>query len=50
MPPIGRLGIWAGDPLRIVLTERAPTGRSLYLELRDGIIYRTNLIGLTQVL
>jgi hypothetical protein len=49
-PPAGRLGVWTGDPLRIVLAEGAPTGRRLYLELRDGIIYRTNLIGLTQVL
>lgn len=49
-PPTGKLGIWAGDRLRVVLVERAATGRRLYLELRDGIIYRTNLIGLTQVL
>jgi hypothetical protein len=49
-PPPGRLGIWAGDHLRIVLAERTSTGRRLHLELRDGIIYRTNLIGLTQVL
>jgi hypothetical protein len=49
-PPTGRLGIWTGSPLRIVLAEGTSTGKRLYLELRDGIIYRTNLIGLTQVL
>jgi hypothetical protein len=30
--------------------ERAITGRRLYLELKDGVKYRTNLLGLTQVL
>jgi hypothetical protein len=49
-PPIGKLGIWLGDQNRIVLVERATTGRRLYLEIRRGINYRTNLIGLTQVL
>jgi hypothetical protein len=44
-PPAGRLGIWLGRDRRIVLVERAPTGRRFYLELRRGIIYRTNLIG-----
>jgi hypothetical protein len=33
-----------------VLVERATTGRRLYLEIRRGINYRTNLVGLTQVL
>ena len=42
-PPLGKLGIWIGPGRRIVLVERAPTGRRLYLELRRGIIYRTNL-------
>jgi hypothetical protein len=50
IPPIGRVAIWAGAPLRIVLAESTPTGRRLFLELRDGIIYRANLNGLTQVL
>jgi hypothetical protein len=45
-PPIGKLGLWVGDPRRIVLVERATTGRRLYLEIRRGIIYRTNLVGL----
>ncbi len=45
-PPIGKLGVWVGDPRRIVLVERATTGRRLYLEIRRGIIYRTNLLGL----
>jgi hypothetical protein len=49
-PPIGKLGVWLGDPNRIVLVERATTGRRLYLELRHGVKYRTNLLGLTQVL
>ena len=49
-PPIGKLGIWLGDQNRIVLVERATTGRRLYLEIRRGINYRTNLVGLTQVL
>jgi hypothetical protein len=45
-PPIGKLGVWLGDPRRVVLVERATTGRRLYLEIRRGIIYRTNLEGL----
>jgi hypothetical protein len=49
-PPIGKLGIWLGAQNRIVLVERATTGRRLYLEIRRGINYRTNLVGLTQVL
>lgn len=49
-PPIGKLGIWLGEPRHIVLVERATTGRRLYLELRHGVKYRTNLLGLTQVL
>jgi len=49
-PPVGRLGIWLGPDRRIVVVERAPTGRRLFLELRRGVIYRTNLGGLTQVL
>jgi len=49
-PPAGRLGIWLGPDRRIVLVERAPTGRRLFLELRRGVIYRTNLIGLAGVL
>src|SRR6266516_3524425 len=46
-PPIGKLGIWLGEPRHIVLVERATTGRRLYLELRRGVQYRTNLLGLT---
>jgi len=46
-PPVGRLGIWLGPNRRIVLAERAPTGRRLFLELRNGVVYETNLIGLT---
>jgi hypothetical protein len=49
-PPTGKLGIWVGEPRHIVLVERATTGRRLYLELRHGVKYRTNLLGLTQVL
>jgi hypothetical protein len=49
-PAVGRLGIWLGPDRRVVLAERTPTGRRLYLELRKGLIYRTNLIGRTQVL
>ncbi len=49
-PEAGKLGIWVGPHRRIVLAERAPTGRRLYLELRHGVQYRTNLLGLTQVL
>jgi hypothetical protein len=49
-PPTGKLGIWLGDARHIVLVERATTGRRLYLELRHGVKYRTNLLGLTQVL
>jgi hypothetical protein len=49
-PPIGKLGIWVGAKNRIVLVERATTGRRLYLDIRRGINYRTNLVGLTQVL
>jgi hypothetical protein len=45
-PPIGKLGVWVGDGRRIVLVERATTGRRLYLEIRRGIIYRTSLDGL----
>jgi hypothetical protein len=46
LPP-GPLGIWLGPKRRIVLVERAPTGRRLFLELRRGVIYETNLIGFT---
>lgn len=49
-PPVGKLGLWVGDPKRIVLVERAPSGRRLYLDIRHGIIWQTNLIGLTSVL
>lgn len=42
-PPVGRLGLWLGPERRIVLAEQAPTGRRFYLELRHGVIYRTNL-------
>jgi hypothetical protein len=49
-PPVGKLGVWLGDPKRIVLVERATTGRRLYLEIRRGVKYRTNLLGLAQVL
>jgi hypothetical protein len=42
-PPVGRLGLWLGPNRRIVLAERAATGRRFYLELRRGLIYRTNL-------
>jgi hypothetical protein len=49
-PPSGKLGVWSGGDRRVVLVERAPTGRRFFLELRRGILYRTNLIGLTQVL
>jgi hypothetical protein len=49
-PPTGKLGIWLGDPKRIVLAERAPTGRRLYLEIRHGVIYQTNLIGLASII
>lgn len=42
-PPIGQLGIWIGPNRRIVLVERAPTGRRFFLELRRGIIYRSRL-------
>lgn len=45
-PPVGKLGIWLGDTRRIVLVERATTGRRLYLDIRRGIIYRTNFNGL----
>jgi hypothetical protein len=45
-PPIGKLGVWVGDPRRILLVERATTGRRLYLEIRRGVTYRTNLVGL----
>jgi hypothetical protein len=44
-PPVGKLGIWMGPKRRIVLVERAPTGRRFFLELRRGIMYRTNLGG-----
>jgi hypothetical protein len=46
-PPVGRVGIWLGPDRRIVLVERAPTGRRLFLELRRGVIFETNLIGFT---
>jgi hypothetical protein len=49
-PPAGKLGVWTGEPRRVVLVEVAPTGRRLYLELRDGVIYRMNLLGLASVL
>jgi hypothetical protein len=49
-PLVGRLGLWIGPNRRIVLAERAPTGRRFYLELRRGIIYRTNLGDLTAVI
>jgi hypothetical protein len=45
-PPTGKLGLWLGEPKRIVLVERATTGRRLYLEMRHGVQYRTNLLGL----
>jgi len=34
----------------IVLVERASTGRRLFLDIRRGIIFRTNFLGLTQIL
>ena len=49
-PPVGRLGLWIGPSRRVVLVERAPTGRRFYLELRRGVIYRTNLGDLTGVI
>ena len=49
-PPPGLLGLWIGPNRRLVLAERAPTGRRLYLELRRGLIYRTNLGDLTGVI
>jgi hypothetical protein len=49
-PPDGRLGLWIGPDRRIVLAKRAPTGRRFYLELRHGVIYRTNLGDLTGVI
>ena len=49
-PSAGRLGIWVGPNRRIVLAERAPTGRRFYLELRRGLNYRTNLDELTGVI
>jgi hypothetical protein len=49
-PPLRHIGIWLGPNRRIVLVERAPTGRRLFLELRRGVIYRTNLGGLASVL
>jgi hypothetical protein len=49
-PPVGRLGLWLGPGRRIVVTERAPTGRRFYLELRHGVIYRTNLGELASVI
>jgi hypothetical protein len=47
-PPLGKLGIWLGPARRIMLVERAPTGRRLFVELRRGITYRTNLLGLAK--
>jgi hypothetical protein len=49
-PPIGKLGIWLGAPRHVVLVERATTGQRLYLELKNGVKYQTNLLGLAQVL
>ncbi len=46
-PPIGKLGVWVGDHRRIILVERTTTQRRLYLEIRHGIPYRTNLLGLS---
>jgi hypothetical protein len=45
-PRLGKLGIWIGPNRRIVLVERASTGRRFYFEIRRGIMYRTNLGGL----
>lgn len=47
-PVEGKLGIWLGPARRIVLAERTPTGRRLYVELRKGIVYRTNLLALAR--
>jgi hypothetical protein len=47
-PPVGKLGIWIGPSRRIVLAERAPTGRRFFFELRRGIAYRTNLTDFAQ--
>jgi hypothetical protein len=49
-PPVGKLGVWTGEQRRIVLVERSSTGRRLFLDIRRGIIYRTNFLGLTQIL
>jgi hypothetical protein len=49
-PPLGRLGIWIGPNRRIVLAERASTGRRFFLELRRGLNYRTNVDELTGVI
>ncbi|MBA3735273.1 MAG: hypothetical protein H0W90_08755 [Actinobacteria bacterium] len=49
-PPIGRIGLWTGPGARLVLVERTPTGRRLFLDYRHGQIYKTNFAGLTQIL
>jgi hypothetical protein len=49
-PSLGRIGLWTGPGARLVLIERAPTGRRLFLDYRHGQIYRTNFAGLTQIL
>lgn len=49
-PPLGRIGIWTGPGARLVLVGRTPTGTRLFLDYRNGKIYRTNAAELTQIL
>jgi hypothetical protein len=49
-PPPGKIGLWTGTGARVVLVERTPTGKRLFLDYRHGRIYRTNFAGLTTIL
>lgn len=45
-PPLGKIGVWTNRRRRLVLVERSATGRRLYVDYRNGVIWRTDLAGL----
>lgn len=49
-PPAGRIGLWIGRRGRLLVVERAPTGRRLWIELRGSRVWRSNLGDLATLL
>jgi hypothetical protein len=42
-PPAGRIGLSTGPRGRLLVVERAPTGRRLWIELRGSRVWRSDL-------